>query len=101
MKHENTTEFEFEMTNEILTDLFEITEDLMVIYAEEKIMKGKTPTLKQLILEVELSVINFLESCNNIMNYSVQKTEAYYVTMSGFVKKLSVDVLAYIEIGQQ
>lgn len=101
MRNENTTESEFEMTNETLSELFEYTEDLMAIYAEDKILKGKVPTHKQFILEMELSIIEFLESCTTILNYSIPKTEAYYNTMVGFMEKLSLEILTYIEIEQK
>jgi hypothetical protein len=99
MRNEETTEFE--MTDETLSELFIYTEDLMAIYAEDKILKEKIPTHKQLILEMELSIISFLESCNNILNYSVQKTEAYYNTMVKFMEEMSIEVLSYIEIEQR
>ncbi|QUG90718.1 hypothetical protein GR140_18820 [Pseudomonas putida] len=90
-----------ELDIETKNNLFEITEDLMVIYAEEKVAKSKIPSYKQMTAEMQSRIIHFIAPCAFALSYSNERIEAYFRFMSKTVEELSDEMMAYIEIEQQ
>lgn len=90
-----------ELDLETKGELFEITEDLLVLYTEEKVLMHKIPTRRQLLVEMESKIINFISLCAFALGYTEEKITAYFNEMRSVTERMSTEIIDRIEFELQ
>lgn len=77
--------------------LAEVAEGLIVMYTEEKILKSKIPSKKQMIVETESIFINFISTCSIACLYTEERMMAYLEFMMSITLENLEDALDNID----
>lgn len=84
-----------------IDNLNEVTTFLMINYAEEKVIKRKIPSKKQVIRDMEKNCFDFISLSSRLLCYSSETIITYHNTMMMVVNELVDDAIMFIEADQQ